>query len=58
MLESKLYKYSINLLDKCEKKTSRIFDLKLIEDMNENFYKFMKSYDYRWPKNIKTYYKN
>jgi|ETNmetMinimDraft_18_1059904.scaffolds.fasta_scaffold16877_2 hypothetical protein len=57
-VESKLYKYTINLLDKCEKKTSRIFDLKLIEDMNENFYKFMKSYDYRWPKNIKTYYKN
>jgi hypothetical protein len=54
-VEYKLYKYSINLLDKCEKKTSRIFDLKLIEDMNKNFYKFMKSYDYRWP-NRKTYY--
>ena len=52
----KLYKYCTDLLEKCKEKNVRTFDKELIKDLNNNFLKFMKSYDSKWPKIINTAY--
>ena len=55
-VEDKLYKYCTDLLEKCKEKNARTFDKELIKDLNDNFLKFMKSYDSKWPKIINTAY--